>query len=263
MVTSSFSHILESQFKNFETSKQRYEDILTWAERVKEFASPENVLLNAPDPIEYGHLIHICGNAFIVAMLNTMKGHIFFGEAIARVGVDAIIEMAIIEADIAKHLQVWKNYNYSNPRNADWAQIKSAYNEVFMQRNRGRHDYSSFIKNDERTEIIDRWLALSHSGSHVNFVQTAMNTRFENSGGIPVMHTGLFDIENAGGNDIGISMVYLIDTYFILAIISSRILTRRNANLKLTTAELESAYREWFEFKAKKAHAFGIRQPTP
>ncbi|MGI0016778.1 MAG: hypothetical protein ACREBU_25440, partial [Nitrososphaera sp.] len=260
METSSFSQILESQFKNFETSKQKYEDILTWAERVKEYVSPHNVLLEAPDPIEYGHLIHICGNAFIVSILTTMKGHIFISEAIARVGVEAIKEMAIIEVDITNHLPIWRRFNLENPHSNEWQQIFGEYRRIFRNRENIRnYDYSAFIRHHERTEIINRWGQLSHSGSHVNFVQTTMNTRFDNTDDTTFMHTGLFDIENTGEHDIGTSMVYLIDTYFILALISSRILTRHNTRLKRTTVELENSYLEWFEFKIKKAREFGIR----
>lgn len=263
MATVSFAHILESQFKNFEVSRQRFEDILTWAERVKEYASPDNVLLTAPDPIEYGHLIHVCGNAFVVSLLTTMKGHVFFGEAIARVGIDAIIEMAIIEANIAQHLPIWRNYNYGNPRSAEWTRIEREYANVFRGRNRGNHDYSAFVSEVERTEIISRWSLLSRTGSHANFVQTAMSTRLADSGGTPMMSTGLFDIESGSEHGIAESMVFIIDTYFILAIIASRILTRRNTRLKRTTAELESSQQEWFEFKSRKAREFGIQHPSP
>jgi hypothetical protein len=78
MRTPSFSKILETQFKNFETSKSNFEDILTWAERVKEYVSPDNILLSIGDPMEYLILTHLCGNAFITAVLTLMKAHIFF-----------------------------------------------------------------------------------------------------------------------------------------------------------------------------------------
>ena len=259
----SFSKIIEEQFNNFEKSKKQYSDILSWAERIKEPCGSENILGETPDPFEYCNLLHNCGNAFIVAMLTTMKGHMHFAEAIARIGIDSIVEMAIIETDLEKNLEIWKKFNYRTyGDDAQRKKIENDYENIFRKK-KSKHDYSLFITDDEKKAIIDSWGQMSRYGSHVNSVQGLSSMRFEKDSEITKVHTGVFDIpKNGFEHNKALSMFFLIDTYFILAAISSKILTIRGASLKRTPDELEAWKKEWYQFKLKKAHELGIKQPT-
>ena len=90
MSSPSITSVLEAEFKNYEISKSHFEDILTWGERIREIASTDN-LYCIPNPPEYFDLIQISGNAFVTSLLLIMKAHVFFGFAVARVGLESVI----------------------------------------------------------------------------------------------------------------------------------------------------------------------------
>ena len=266
MKTPSFSKILETQFRNFETSKSNFEDILTWAERVKEYVSSDNILLEIPGPMEYLFLTHQCGNAFITSVLTLMKAHIFFAEAVARIGLEATMQMAVIEANFDEHLDVWKRYNYFKKtkknweESSEWKEIKKKYQKVFSYE-RANHDYSSFMSGHEKEQLFDWWKLMSNTGSHAGFIHSTMSIEFGREGMKETLQSGIFDIVPTEPTKIGVSLVWLTDVYFILAAINSRILIGHNFSLRYNPDRIEDSYQEWCDFKQKKANDFGIKKP--
>lgn len=262
----SFAKILETQIRNFEASKSNFEDILTWSERIKDFVAPDNILLKVPEPREYLFLSHQCGNAFIVSVLTLMKAHILFSEAVARVGLEATMQMAVIEANFEHHLEVWKRYNYFNrtkrnwEESPEWREINKRYKKVFSQ-DRAKHNYSSFIFDSEKEQLIDWWKLMSSTGSHAGFMYSAMSIDFGKEGNTETIQSGIFDIIPDEPYKIGTSMIWLNEVYFTLAIITARILTRHKFSLRYSSEKMEDYYEDWRDFKLKKADDFGIKRP--
>jgi len=255
-----FSEILQGEVNHFKVSKSRFEDILTWAERTKEITSTE-LIRNLPLPDPYFDLLHIQGNAFITSLLLLMKVHIFFSYAIARVGLEANINMAVIESDFNKNLKIWQNYNYTTTNNSQkFKQIKRDYIRVF-QDPRKKHDFSAFMEEHEYDIIFKRWDYLCKSGSHTGFLQTIFSVDYENTEEEFILKSGIFDVKPDDINYVGKCMVYVIDTFFIGAKISARILNRHKVSLTRSVNDIETLYDEWFEFKLKKAKEFGIKPP--
>jgi len=255
----SFAKIHEGEVHNFEISKSKFGDILTWAERVKEIASTE-IISKMPAPQEYIDLLHIQGNAFVTSLILLMKAHIFFSYSVARVGVEATTRMATIETNFERHLKVWQKHNYAKRHSSEFRNAKRDFNRVFTDP-RAKHDYSAFMEEDEYRVLFERWDFLSECGSHAGFIQTIFSMVHEKSGENESLKSGIFDVNENDNNQIGKCMVYIIDTFFLCALICVRILLRHDLNLKRSLQNIESLMDEWIEFKLAKAQEFGIKSP--
>ena len=78
-----FDKILEKQFHNYQISKNRFEDIITWCERLKEILNIKSAV-DLDGTVELAMLVHLIGNSFISAILLILKGHVFHAYAVAR-----------------------------------------------------------------------------------------------------------------------------------------------------------------------------------
>ena len=252
----SFDKILESEFRNYEISKKRYEDIITWGERLKEILCVRHIK-DSDGVIELTMLTNIIGNAFITAILLTMKCHVFHAYSVTRLGVEAFIQLTIIELNFGENLKVWRDFNYLKSHTDEWNRAKNDYNDVFRKK-RKSYDYSRIIDDDERNEIVSRWNMLSEVGSHVNFIQTLFSfSVIETPENIEIL-SGIFDITDAKENHMARYLIWMIDTYFIISKTVSKILESHDLALWRSCDEIERLWSEWIEFKVKKAAEFGF-----
>jgi len=254
-----FAKVLEGEIKNFEISKSKFEDILTWAERIKEIASTE-LVLQLPVQQEYFDLMHIQGNSFIASIILLMKCHVFFSFAIARVGLEAAITMAIVESDYKNHLPIWQKYNYTKRNTSEFKEAQKKFTQVFRN-TRKKHDFSAFMNEREYEVLFHTWDYLCTSGSHAGFLQTIFSVDYSDSEDAITLNSGIFDINMNDTNHIGKSMIYVIDTFFLCSKISARILNRHGVSLRKSVKEVEELFDEWVEFKMRKAKEFGIKPP--
>ncbi len=252
----SFSKIPEAENKNFETSRNLFEEILTWAERLKQILHIKRVDIK-PGPIEYYQLVHILGNAFINSVLILMKGYIFHSYAIVRLGLESFFQLAIIETQFSEHLNVWKNYNYSNSKSENWKDIKKSYNDIFRYK-RNKHDYSKFLDLETKEILIHRWKFLSEYGSHVNFMQTIFSFNIKNIENKQLAFSNLFDVNNSDKNSLGINFLWTVDTFFHIANSLSIILENHKVYLYRSSEDIQKMWNEWVEFKINKGTEFGI-----
>ncbi len=250
----SINKIIEAQFNNFHSSRKQFEDIVTWVERLKGIISIHNIH-DLVDPIEYSELLHIAGNAFVISIILAMEKHYLFALGASRVGIEAIINMAIIESNHEKHLNVWKRYNEYNQDSEEWKSIYNDYNKVFLK-DKKKHDYSRFIDDDDKKYIIDRWEFLSNYGSHPSMMHSVFSTRFSNNESGLSMTYGLFDDDPKNVFGGGKIVLFLIDIYFVLSKIYSKIFKIHNIDLIYSYDRINKLYFEWIEFRDNKLNEF-------
>lgn len=255
-----FTKIIEGENQNFESSRKNFEDILSWGERIKELLHIKSVK-EPPGPLVYFQLVHLAGNSFTNAMLLTMKGYIFHGLAVGRLGIEAFNQMCIIEIDYENHLRVWENYNYTRSNDAKFGKYKKDFTHIF-RRQRATFDYSKFMEESERDELVHRWDMLNSAGSHVSFRQTVYSFSIEESEDRLEVFSGIFDIDLSDKFSLGKHLIWLIDTFLIAAQIINRILEFHSVQLFLNTNKIKLLWNEWLDFKAKKVGEYGIEKPT-
>ncbi len=250
----SFERLIEGEFKNFEISKNKFEDILTWAIRIREAVSTENIV-DIAEPKEYLMLTQLCGNAFVTAILLIMKAHVFFGEAVARVGLEAAMQMAVIQTNYKKHLEIWRSYQLNKGKEQQ-KQAKQEFRKVFSY-DRKKHDYSKFMESIEKDYIERVWGILSENSSHAGFMQTTLSMDFKSNKETTFIKTGFFDTLSPDQNMIGRVMLFVVDIYSHLSLIISRILTSKGYKLKRTPEKIETERKEWEDFSAEKIKELG------
>jgi len=251
------SKIPEKQREIFNVSLKNYNDIFSWASRVDDFLSPSNAALPCPEPQEYAELINQCYRAFAISTTMTMQAQIFFAEAIARIGAESVMQIMVIEANITKHLPIWREYNHRKLNDPNIRQKEQNYKKVF-RKDRDKHDYSAFTNENDKNTIFHRWKLFSEGGSHNSFLQTTLSIRFVEEEDKHFMRTGIFDLNQQERHYIAQNMIVIIDTFLIVAIIIETILERHGTRLKYTLADLEEARREWLEFRSRKVIEFGM-----
>jgi hypothetical protein len=72
------------------------------------------------------------------------------------------------------------------------------------------------------------------------------------------MQTSIFDVDLQGQHYAASQVMYLIDTFLVVAITSSRILEILNSRSSSTIDELELARAEWIDFRDRKARELGF-----
>ena len=130
-----------------------------------------------------------------------MKVFLFHGFTVARLGLESFFHIAIIETNFDKNLITWRKYHYGNSQDENWNQIEKEYYKVFRSKERKKYDYSKFLSNDERNELIKRWNKLSNVGNHIHFVQTALSHKIITSTDNDKLQSSLFDTEIPPGMD--------------------------------------------------------------
>lgn len=253
-----FHKIIEGEVANFNITKKAFADILTWAERLKEIFHVKKVE-EKPGPIEYYELMHLLGNAFTNSILLTSKGYIFHSLAIARLGVEAFFQISVIESNYSKNSKIWQSFNYGKKDSNEQKEVKKAYEKTFIH-DRSKHDYSNFIDNESKFELVRRWDMLSSTGSHTVFAQTIYSLHFKVEENQRMVYSGLFDIDKTDKYSIGKYLIWLIDTFFIIAKSSSLIFENHKVHLYRSHEKIQLLCKEWLEFKDKKIKEFGIKR---
>ena len=251
MTIPAFKKIIEYEIQNFESSLEYFEDIISWAERIKHLL---HVTKFNRSIFEYFLLCHILHNSYLNAILLAMKGYIFHSYAVCRLGVESFINLAIIECHKDEHFKIWKGYNYTKRDHKDWNHIKKKYDKIFRDK-RKSHDYSSFLRDNEKIRIFSSWEMLSNMGSHSSYMQSMFSLNISDPKNLK---SGLFDVEMKDKTLIGRVLLWIIDTYFTMANPLSDILERNNLSLNTPNDKIDKMIIEWNEFKLKKAKDFNI-----
>ena len=252
-----FHKIIEKEFQNFEASKSNFPDIYAWSERVKGILMIKNVK-NYPAPDEFFWMINLISNAYINSILLTMKCYIFHAFAIARLGVETFLNIAIIQADFDKHYDIWKNYNKTKKDTVEFEKAKKEYNKTFRF-NKQKHNYSSFMSSEEKDEIFSRWDILSTVGSHVSFTQSVYSFKVEAGSNDLKFQSGFFDAGFDDKKTLATHLVWIIDTYLIVAKNLSKILENHSIFLEMPHSKILELHKDWFDFKAIKIKEYGIK----
>lgn len=255
----SFDKILEGQFHNYQISKDRFEDIITWCERLKEILNTKYVKVH-DGTIELTMLVHLLGNSFVSAIMLLMKGHVFHSYAVARIGVESFFQLAIIEIDFVNNLKAWRDFNYSQKGDKNWNDYQNTFEKIF-RKNRPKYDYSQIIELNEQKEIVERWTMMCEIGSHVNFIQTLFSFNLSKSDDSTLIKSGIFDVANQEKNFIGKYLIWMVDTYFIIAKSISKILEKHEILLSQNTMKITQMWEDWLDFKSKKVKEWGITMP--
>lgn len=254
-----FEKIIESETTNFGITKENFGDIVSWGEMLKDILEIK-IIKEKPGPIEYYQLFHLLGNSYINAFLLITKGYIFHSYAISRIGFESFFQMAIIESDYATNIDAWRNYMYERPDSDCWKAKWKIFNKIFVK-DRSKHDYSQFINNDAKKTLIDRWNHLSAHGSHVSLIQTLFSFDIKKIGENDIVYSGLFDINENNAIEIGKSLIWLIDSFFILTVSTSKIFENHNVYLYKDHSEIKNLWGDWMQSKLAILSELGISSP--
>jgi len=255
----SFDKIIESESINFGITKKNFGDIIEWAEVLKNILQIQKVH-DGPGPIEYYQLFHLLGNSFVNAVLLLSKGYIFHSYAISRIGFESFFQIAIIESNYNENLNVWQNFSYERPDSKRWKIAWRKYDKIFVK-DRSKHDYSAFINDEIKDVLVNRWKFLSSYGSHVSFIQTLFSFDIREIGESDIVYSGLFDTNENNTVEIGKSIIWIIDSFFILAVSTSKIFENHNVYLAKNNSQINELWEEWLSSKISILKELGITPP--
>jgi hypothetical protein len=254
MTLESINKIIEEEFRNYQSARDNFDDIVTWAERLKEIISVHNIS-DLFEPMEYNELLHITGNSFVISIILAMERHYLFSFAISRIGIESIINMSIIESNYEKHLNIWKKYNECNQDSAEWRTVYKDFNDAFKFKKK-KHDYSKFVNDNDMKYIMERWKFISNYGSHSNMMQSAFSTYFSNNQAEIKMTYSLFDGDPKNTFSSGKIVLFIIDIYFVLAKVYSKIFQLHNIDLIKSHDRILELFSEWIIFRDNKLIEF-------
>ena len=232
------------EWENVQASAQKFPAVVQWAERVKEFIAPENCL-GEGKVLPYMILLLQASNAFVSSFIREMELHQFHAQAIARLGIDTVMQMAIIEADYECNSRIWWGYNGINATEEEKSKFDEDFYIIFC-RNRFSRAFDNYLPEETRKWLQQRWKRASHAGSHASLLSSALSVKMSTDG---ILSTNYFDEPLTNDAfDVEFRMILDIHTFFVLAKVATKILELHNQELRYDSSHLEAVFREWREF---------------
>lgn len=244
--------VLSGEIQNFIQFSLKNTQVVIWGERINQlfdfgrFGSE----FGAEDAI----LLHIMANSFLTTFLLAAKGHIFHAYAIARVGLDAFFQLAIIHLDREENAKIWWSQNTARGGSQEERKAYRKYDTVF-QKQRRRHDYSKLFPKEFAQRLIERWDFFSQAGSHANFVQTIFS--LSKDGGGRRMLSGVYDVTNLTSEQHVVISLYLLETYLAMRVAVSHLLVKQGIESPQQLRDIEAIFSDWIRFRTETQERIG------